>query len=42
MFYTEIDKIYFDTIREEKEKIIDMFQDILKDEWDRVKLGERK
>lgn len=42
MLYTEIDKIYFDTIRTEKEKLMDMFQDILKDEWNRVKWGERK
>jgi len=42
MLYTEIDKIYYENIREDKEKLIDMFQDILKDEWNRVKWGERK
>jgi len=42
MLYTPIDKIYFDKIREANAELVELFQDILKDEWNRVKWGERK
>lgn len=42
MLYTSIGNIDFEAIRKDKTILVDLFQDILKDEWNRVKWGERK
>lgn len=41
MLYTPLDKIDYDSIRQDNEALVGLFQDILKDEWNRVKWGER-
>lgn len=42
MLYTPLTKVNFESIREANAVLVDLFQDILKDEWNRVKWGERR
>jgi len=42
MLYTPLDRIEYENIREVNAELVELFQDILKDEWNRVKWGERK
>jgi len=42
MLYTSLNDVDFERVRKDNAELVNLFQDILKDEWNRVKWGERK